>query len=277
MSTSAKAAFGQSASLERGEIVIEPCAPFALDLAQRRFLSPQWLDSGSKNISFNLQTGRIGGTSARGEDYEDLRRMLERFARTARDLADAVCPAYRDALDFGRTSFRPAAIDGRKSSWRKDDTRLHIDAFPSSPLGGRRILRVFVNAGDAARHWRTGESFTDVARRFLPGLRPPFPGSAWLLKSLRITKGWRTQYDHFMLGIHDAMKGDQDYQARAQSNDVYFPPGAAWLCFTDSVSHAALAGQFAFEQTFYLPVSAMQEPEQSPLRILEGLLSRPLA
>jgi hypothetical protein len=30
-----------------------------------------------------------------------------------------------------------------------------------------------------------------------------------------------------------------------------------------------MAGQFAFEQTFYLPVSGMLAPELSPLRVLE--------
>jgi hypothetical protein len=37
-----------------------------------------------------------------------------------------------------------------------------------------------------------------------------------------------------------------------------------------------MSGQHAFEQTFYLPVGAMVSPALSPLRILEGLLSRPL-
>jgi hypothetical protein len=37
-----------------------------------------------------------------------------------------------------------------------------------------------------------------------------------------------------------------------------------------------MAGQFAFEQTFYLPVSAMKNPERSPLRVLERLQGRTL-
>jgi len=37
---------------------------------------------------------------------------------------------------------------------------LHIDAFPSRPMHGRRILRFFANvAPDAPRHWRVGEPF----------------------------------------------------------------------------------------------------------------------
>jgi hypothetical protein len=38
-----------------------------------------------------------------------------------------------------------------------------------------------------------------------------------------------------------------------------------------------MSGQFAFEQTFYLPVDAMVNPRQSPLCILERLSGQALA
>jgi hypothetical protein len=122
-----------------------------------------------------------------------------------------------------------------------------------------------------------GEQFEQIAARFLPGIRPPFPGSLWLLHRLRIVKGRRTEYDHFMLGIHDRMKADQAYQSQAVRAQLTIPPGATWACFTDSVPHAAMSGQFAFEQTFELPVSAMSHPERSPLRVMERLAGRTLA
>jgi hypothetical protein len=96
------------------------------------------------------------------------------------------------------------------------------------------------------------------------------------MAALRITKGRRSLYDHYMLGLHDAMKADTRYQAESPQARIEFAPGAVWACFTDSVSHAAISGQYAFEQTFYLPVSAMAVPARSPLRILETILSRPL-
>jgi hypothetical protein len=37
-----------------------------------------------------------------------------------------------------------------------------------------------------------------------------------------------------------------------------------------------MAGQFCFEQTFYLPVAAMQDASRSPLRVLERLTGRSL-
>ena len=44
--------------------------------------------------------------------------------------------------------FPPGSLttrSGRRTSWRKDDTRLHVDAFPTRPMRGRRIMRLFSN------------------------------------------------------------------------------------------------------------------------------------
>ncbi|CAI2400933.1 Protein of uncharacterised function (DUF2843) [Serratia proteamaculans] len=86
------------------------------------------------------------------------------------------------------------------SSWRKDDSRLHVDAFPSRPNLGEHILRIFTNINPHGEHhqWRIGESFPQLARRFM------------------------------------------------------------------------------LEQTFLLPVDAMKNPQQSPLKVLETLLQHPL-
>jgi hypothetical protein len=204
--------------------------------------------------------------------------MLKRYAGHAADLLKALCPTYGRHLTPGFTSFRPAEIAGRPTSWRHDDTRLHVDAFPSRPLQGLRILRVFTNVNpQTPRMWRVGETFEQVAAKFLPTIRPPLPGSSSLLYLLRVVKGRRTEYDHFMLGIHDRMKANQGYQSQVAQTELAIPPGTTWACFTDSVSHAAMSGQFAFEQTFYLPVNAMKDPERSPLRVLERLTGRTLA
>ena len=204
--------------------------------------------------------------------------MLRRYFERSSALIRGLCGTYGDRVTPGFTSFRPAQIAGRATSWRKDDTRLHVDAFPSRPLQGLRILRVFTNVNPAApREWRVGEPFENIAQRFAPRIRRPLPGSAWVFERMRIVKGVRTPYDHLMLGIHDRMKADERYQADSEQTAVAIPPGATWACFTDSVAHAAMAGQFAFEQTFYLPVEAMQDPARSPLRVLERLTGRKLA
>jgi hypothetical protein len=204
--------------------------------------------------------------------------MLRRYYEQCGTLLRSLIPEYKGRLTPGFTSFRPVEIAGRQTAWRKDDTRLHIDAFPSRPMQGLRILRIFTNIHRSeARHWRVGGGFEDVAERFWRQVRREVPGSSWMLQRLHITKGRRTPYDHLMLGIHDRMKADARYQNDFPHTDLRMKPRTTWVCFTDAVPHAAMAGQFALEQTFYLPVDAMREPRQSPLRVLERLTGRVLA
>jgi len=80
-----------------------------------------------------------------------------------------------------------------------------------------------------------------------------------------------------MLQLHDRMKADEEFQRASPQTGVDFPSGSTWLAFTDQVSHAAMSGQYQLEQTFLLPVEAMNEPERSPLRVLERVKGRPLA
>ena len=264
-------------ALENGKLLYAQQLGFELSEVERRFLSPDCLDGKSKNVSFRPDSGVLKGTRYLGAERVELQEMLKRYYDRAFDLLKALCPGYSSHLTPGFTSFRPVEIAGRAASWRHDDTRLHVDAFPSRPLQGLRILRVFTNVNPKSpRLWRVGEKFEQVAVKFLPGISPPRHGMARLQQLLRITKGRRTAYDHFMLGIHDGMKADQDYQSQAPQTQLAIPPGTTWACYTDSVSHAAMSGQFVFEQTFYLPVRAMKDPERSPLRVLERLVGRAL-
>jgi hypothetical protein len=204
--------------------------------------------------------------------------MLSRFADAAQALVMGLFPSYAAGLRRERTSLRPAEIAGRVTSWRKDDTRLHVDSFPASPVQGRRILRVFsnVNPSGKPRVWRVGGEFAMVAGRFAPKLRLPPPGTGVLLRMLRVTKARRSPYDSLMLQLHDRMKADADFQERSEQERFEFPAGSTWLAFTDAVSHAAMAGQYQLEQTFLLPVGAMLDEHRSPLRILERLKGRAL-
>jgi hypothetical protein len=153
-----------------------------------------------------------------------------------------------------------------------------VDAFPATPSGGRRILRVFsnVNPEGRARAWRLGDDFETVARRFASQLRPPLPGVGHLLALTRVTKSPRSAYDALMLQLHDRMKADEEFQKESAQSRVDLPAGSTWLAFTDQVSHAATQGQYQLEQTFMLPVEAMLEPERSPLRVLERIKGRAL-
>ena len=264
-------------ALERGDVLFFPDLPFAIEPGESPIFSPAILSS-AKNASFDPATGRLGGTIAAGRDAETLRGFMHRFSESAAAFVGGLLPAYRDQLIRGRASFRPAEIAGRSTSWRKDDTRLHVDSFPATPSGGRRILRLFsnVNPQGRARAWRIGDDFEAVARRFAPSLRMPLPGSGTVLSLVRVTKTRRSPYDALMLQLHDRMKADEAFQARSPQTAIDFPAGSTWLAFTDHVSHAATAGQYQLEQTFLVPVQTMLDEHRSPLRILERLKGRRL-
>ena len=203
---------------------------------------------------------------------------MRRFSDAAMALVAGVCPAYQSRIERRRASFRPAEIAGRRTTWRKDDTRLHVDSFPATPSGGRRILRVFTNVNPEGRirAWRIGGDFGQVAERYGSRLRMPLPGSGRLLALLRVTKTRRSPYDALMLQLHDRMKEDDEFQRSSAQTAIDFPAGSTWLAFTDQVSHAAMSGQYQLEQTFMLPADAMSEPHRSPLCVLERIKKRSL-
>jgi hypothetical protein len=263
-------------ALEAGRVILLPKLPFRVAADEMFLLSPKIMGSERKNISLDPATGSVGNTALRGAEAVKLVAMMQRFGDSAERLLHDLLPDYAPSLERARTSFRPAEIAGRSYSPRHDDRLLHVDAFPSRPMGGRRILRLFCNIAPdgAARAWRIGEPFPDFARQFLPRMRPGLPGSAWLLERLGVTKGRRSEYDRMMLRLHDMAKLDAAYQPGAPKADVAFAAGTTWFCFTDQVLHAALSGHCALEQTFHVPVTAMAHPERSPLRVLEMLYSR---
>ncbi len=264
-------------ALEQGSVLFFPQLIFSLDKDESRFLSPA-IAAKSKNVSLDCSRGILKGSSADEAEQQLLQSMMQRFATSTVALLHNLLPHYTAGLMQGRTSFRPVEIARRAASWRKDDTRLHVDSFPSSPVQGKRILRVFsnVNPQGKSRSWRLGEPFENVARRYLPALPRSVWGSSQLLKLTGITKSRRSAYDHFMLQLHDHMKADMDYQLQTEQTAFDFPAGSTWMVFTDQASHAAMAGQHAFEQTFYLPVACMQNQTLSPLRVLERLANRAL-
>lgn len=185
-----------------------------------------------------------------------------------------------------RTTFRPVEIMNRSAigkvggdkQFRFNDTLLHADAFKRRPMVKRRILRVFnnINPFGEPRQWKVGGDFTDYAKRYLPKIRQPYPGEFAILNMLRLTHWRRSHYDHIMLNLHDMGKLDADFQENSPQQRFDFPPNSVWMCFTDSVLHAALAGRYALEQTFELTIDDMVHPEKSPQRMLEKLTGQPL-
>jgi hypothetical protein len=181
-------------------------------------------------------------------------------------------------------SFRPVEEEGRDLPLHKRNDLLHVDAFPSRPTRGGRILRVFTNINPRRnRVWRTAGPFAWVARRYAAsaGLREIADSGnrrrvMHLLHWLGLPVADRSAYDEFMLRFHDFLKGNGDFQRNSHAQLLDFPPMSTWLVFTDGVPHAVLSGQFALEQTFVVPPSAQVSPEDAPVRVLEKIAGKKL-
>jgi hypothetical protein len=262
--------------IEQGGILCFPQLRFELLEHERHLLDAGVADGKAKNISLRGANDDVRG--ANPAHAEALRAMIRRYRAQATTLAERLFPHYRGHLKAGNPSYRPVALEGRETSWRQDDTRLHVDSFPSNPMHGRRLLRVFhnLNPRGQPRSWRVGEPFEDFARRYLPSIARPLPGSAAVLHALHITKSRRTAYDHYMLQLHDRVKADIVYQREAPQQAVEFAPGTTWVVYSDQVLHAAMGGQFMMEQTFTIEPSALLSPASAPLAVLQRLVGRPL-
>ena len=263
-------------ALESGSVLVFRELDFPLSSFEQRFVERPFADGKAKNVSIRGEAALLKGAAGSEEEQEALRQVLIRYRAFAKALIDEHLPAYTGKATLAGTSYRPFDVDRRKLSWRRDDTRMHVDAFPSNPLGEKRILRIFrnINAEGQPRHWRVGEDFGSMAEKFLPKL-PAYSGlKAGALAALKITKAKRSEYDHLMLHLHDALKQDMDYQAHAPQADVHFRPGETWVTFSDLVMHGAMGGKYMLEQTAYLAVADQADPEKSPQRILASKLGR---
>ena len=265
------------AALEAGKVLYFPGLAFVLTPQENRLLTPSVLAPDVRNISLDAE-GRLKGVAGDADLQRDVAAMIGRFRAQAQALIGDLLPHYTPVLRMAPTSYRPVQVETRTQSWRADDKRMHIDAFPSRPNYGERILRVFtnINPEGVARVWRVGEPFDSVAARFLPRAKPYVRWQARLLRTMRVTKSLRSEYDHLMLQLHDAMKSDSDYQKNGPQQAVEFPPGSVWICFSDQTPHAVMSGQYMLEQTFHLPAARQYNPLSSPLAILSRLTGRTL-
>ena len=266
-----------TAALEAGQVLYFPRFGFELLPGEQALLRDDMLKPGTRNVSLGAD-GVLKGAAGSALEQQALAAMVGRFRAQALKLIDDLLPEYRGQLRIAPTSFRPRQVETRTQSVRADDQRLHVDAFPSRPSYGERLLRVFINLNPhgVPRVWRVGEDFETIARRYLPRVRPYRRWQAWLLKAVRATKSLRSEYDHLMLQLHDLMKLDEHYQRSGGQVSMPLAAGSAWVCFTDQATHAVMSGQFMVEQTLHLPPGREANPQASPLAILTRLRGRPL-
>ena len=268
-------------TIESGNILFLPHAGFELTSRERELVldasvtlptrKERESHNGRPTVLFDPDSGKILRSRIQRPARDAFEAMMCRFSQWAETLVTQLLPRYASALVRDRVTFRPCE--------RGTPQGLHVDASYGHPTEGRGMLRVFcnINPTERPRVWHVGEEFEPFARRFLPTakFRKTSPVERWLA-SLGITKGRRTPYDKLMEDIRGQVKGDDAYQANCPREIVEFPAGSAWIVLTDLALHGALSGQYSLDQTFFVPVTSMSEPDRSSLRILERLSGKQL-
>lgn len=273
--------------LESGQILLFREPPFALPADDRQFLLAQeWAELRlHKNVSYRPIENVLKGVSGSKETIDRLRNIFRNYSAAVIDFVEKFLEPYAGKYTIDFSSFRPFEEERRGLPLHKRNDLLHVDAFPSRPTRGGRILRVFTNLNpEKARVWNTTEPFEALARRYAAeaGLER-FAEQSWLSRTVQDMEGklglrgrGRTPYDMFMLGFHDYLKENTDFQKDCPKIRLEFPPLATWLVLTDGVAHAVMSGQYALEQTFLVPPEALVAREHAPYRILEKLAGQAL-
>jgi 3-deoxy-D-manno-oct-2-ulosonic acid (Kdo) hydroxylase len=263
--------------LEHGKVVSFARTPFPFSGDDARFLLSQ-KQTGSrfhKNISYRPASDVLKGAEA-GADRERLHCILRNFSGEVTQFISSFLAPYAGKLKLDFASFRPLEEQGRDLPLHKRNDLLHVDAFPTRPTHGARILRVFLNINpEISRIWNVGEPFHE----FLPKLRekqdvaplprnPPMAALRSIASKIGLPVPDRSAYDEYMLFLHDWLKENTDFQTRSPKWELQFAPGSCWMVYTDGVPHAVMSGRYALEQTFIVPTTALVSPELAPVNVL---------
>ncbi len=269
--------------LERGEVIVLPNCPFPVPTGEaHQFLLAQRLASRAhKNVSYDPHTGKAHGFLRQSSaQAARLTRILADFARHATAWLSAELPQYAVAWNLDRVSYRPVEEATRKARLKARNDLLHVDAFPSRPSQGYRILRLFVNVNPTEdRVWATSYPFAELLRRY--GIAAGLPDGTTPLRSrvlqlFRPGKPRRSQYDEFMLRFHDWLKASPQVQQRDPKTVWRFAPNSTWLAMTDTCSHSVLSGRFALEHSYFIAPQSLALPDESPAALLATLCGRPV-
>ena len=278
-------------TLESGGVIYLPKGGFELSGMERALISDTAniltrvpdVENGKPTIIFDPESGhikkyhyaQIQGKMMRAQIKDtarpDLEAIMARYGQWTESIIAQLFPSYRRALQRKRVTYRPFP--------RNSTQALHIDSSYGYPTQGRSMLRIFTNINpvDRLRIWQLGEPFEPFVQRFLPDVKVSAP--SWLSTLLArsgIVDGTKTRYDQYIAALRSLGMRDKEYQESAPRTFMEFPAGSSWIAITDLVLHGAISGQHSLDQTFYLPVEAMNDPSRSPLRILEKLTGKAL-
>jgi hypothetical protein len=273
--------------LESNRVIYFATPPFEFSHADREFLvSQRRADSAvHKNVSYRPAANKICGFEGSPEALERVTGIMRNYSEQVVNFVRQFLAPYDGGFTPDYASFRPMEEEGRVLPIHKRNDLLHVDAFPSRPTHGGRILRVFTNIHPKKpRTWNVGEDFPVLAEHLAQdaGLAR-FAAAGNTTRWAAIPRAFgapiphRSAYDRFMLRFHNYLKENATYQTDSPKTRMEFPPMATWLVYTDGLPHSVLGGQHALEQTFIISRAALVAPEISPIGVLEKLCGRPLA
>src|SRR5579859_6036587 len=197
--------------------------PFVFPDADREFLLSQ-KQTGSrfhKNISYRPTKDLLKGVDDNSPDRERMNAIMRDFSASVTKFVSQFLAPYAGKMKLDFASFRPLEEQGRDLSLHKRNDLLHVDAFPSRPTHGARILRVFANINPSVgRVWNVGEPFHDFLPKLMqkkkigPSNSNMGRALAHMASKIGLPVPDRSPYDEFMLYLHDWLKESRSEERR---------------------------------------------------------------
>jgi hypothetical protein len=283
-------------ALESNRIVHFPRSPVPLpDADALEFLRvqlPPLLPCG--NVSYHVRARRLLGLKAERPQLERTTAILRGHLKAVSEFLQQLMPRQCEGWTIVKASFRPLQERGRNLKPQDSNELVHIDAgagICDRATNGDRILRFFINLNEQEdRVWNTQGTIQDVLDRH--GISSGLLDRAGRLR-VRLTRQTSDRarsfavgalaivnplarqldsspYDRAMRKLHRYMKDSERFKVdRVAYEQLRFPPGSAWMAFTDGVTHASVSGRFALVSTFVLRRRSLHHEHFSPYHLLE--------
>jgi hypothetical protein len=271
--------------LEMGELIFFKNTPFPLPEAKDlEFLLAQKVFE-AKSVSYFPDTGLINGY--RGETTDDnirIHNILAQFSTAATAWLAQTLPEYHAGMRMGPLRFRTEEEKNRQDvEARYSGSVLHVDMNGDAPTHGENFLRIFVNINPhKPRYWVTSVSLEQLLKVWGDNIRVPHERMLSYFDEIRLfvyrllnkSPHIDSAYHRLMSRIHYYGKTDDYLQNQAPQQTWVFPPGSAWLVFSDITSHAVKEGQFAIDQTYFVSSKAFKNPERSTKSLIKRFWAR---
>ncbi len=156
--------------IEDGDIIVFESTPFEFSKEDREFLLSQ-KQSGlkvHKNVSYRPKEDILRGDACEtAEDNKRLHDIMRRYSMQVTKFMSRFLAPYAPHWTLDFASYRPLEEKGRDLPIHKRNDLMHVDAFPSRPTYGGRILRVFTNINpERPRVWETTDKFPMLVKTF---------------------------------------------------------------------------------------------------------------